>query len=65
MVKELIRRADEMSSWWFSSDPADRDLWLSQTPQEYIDWSWAIIEPFDLPNMAPTVPIDNGNIQIR
>jgi hypothetical protein len=56
---------DEMSSWWFSSDPADRDLWLSQTPQEYIDWSWAIIEPFNLPNMAPTVPIDNGNIQVR
>ena len=56
---------DHASSWWFSDLTEDRDLWLSQTPQEYIDWSWAILEPFNLPNMGPTIPIDNGNIQVR
>jgi hypothetical protein len=56
---------DEISSWWFSDQESDRDLWLSQGPQEFIDWQWAIIEPFNLPNMGPTVPIDNGNIQVR
>jgi hypothetical protein len=56
---------DHYSGWWFSDLAGDRDLWLSQTPQEYIDWLWAIIEPFNLPIIGPTLPLDNGNIQVR
>jgi len=57
--------SDAASSWWFSDQESDRDFYLSLTPQEYIDWSWAIIEPLNLPNMGPTIPIDNGNIQVH
>ncbi len=55
---------DEVSSWWFSDQESDRDLWLSQGPQEFIDWQWAMIEPY-FPEMGATFPIDNGNIQVR
>jgi hypothetical protein len=55
---------DEVSSWWMSDQESDRDLWLSQEPQEFIDWQWDIIEPY-FPEMGATFPIDNGNIQVR
>lgn len=54
---------DHVSSWWFDSDPTLRDLWLSQTPQEYVDWEWNILKDF-LPDLGATIPIDNGNIQV-
>jgi hypothetical protein len=55
---------DEISGWWSSDQTSDRDMWLGQSPQEFIDWQWAIVEPF-FPEMGATIQIDNGNIQVR
>ncbi len=55
---------DRASSWWWSDKTEDRDLWLAQTPQEYVDWEWNILKEF-FPDMGATIPIDNGNIQVR
>lgn len=55
---------DCASSWWWSDKSEDRDLWLAQTPQEYVDWEWNILKDL-FPDMGATIPIDNGNIQVR
>jgi hypothetical protein len=55
---------DRASSWWWSDKIEDRDLWLAQTPQEYVNWEWNILKEF-FPDMGATIPIDNGNIQVR
>lgn len=57
-------KRDHVSSWWWGDLPSDRDLWLSQTPQQYIDWEWGILKEL-FPDMGATIPIDNGNIQVR
>jgi hypothetical protein len=51
---------DQESAWWFSRDDADRDLWLGMSPQEYLDWTEPQMGGYPL-----TIPIDNGNIQVR
>jgi hypothetical protein len=55
---------DLQAAWLFSDKPEDLQLWKSQTPQEYIDTTVAMYQPF-LPWFNAWLPIDNGNVQVR
>jgi hypothetical protein len=53
---------DETGGLWASPDPADKDLWIGMSPQDYLDWMMIITGPL---GWGPTYPVDHGNIQVR
>jgi hypothetical protein len=59
---------DAAAAWWSSPMEADLTLWLSQSPQEYVDWTLLqlgdVLDPW-YPDFNGWFPIDNGNIQVR
>lgn len=55
---------DLQSAFLISDLPEDLQLWKSQTPQEYIDMTVQLYQPY-LPWFNGWLPIDNGNVQVR
>lgn len=55
---------DMQSAWEFSDQPADLQLWKTQTPQEFIDWTVEMYQPY-FPWFEGWFPIDNGNVQVH
>jgi hypothetical protein len=55
---------DLQSAWLISDIPGDLQLWKSQTPQEYINMTVEMYQPY-LPWFNGWLPIDNGNVQVR
>ncbi len=51
---------DEIGASSGTGNPTEQSLWLVQSAQEYLDWTWTFIAPY-----GPTFPVDNGNIQVR
>ncbi len=59
---------DGTTTWWASPVEADMNLWLSQSPREFVDWTVVLIgdllDPW-YPGFSGWFNVDNGNVQIR
>jgi hypothetical protein len=55
---------DMQSVWEFSDQPATVQVWESQTPQEFIDWTVETYQPY-FPWFQGWFPIDNGDVQVH
>ncbi len=51
---------DVTGAVWATGTPDEQSLWLTQSPQNYLDWTMTFIAPY-----GPTFPVDNGNIQVH